>query len=165
MSDAVRRLALASNDEKFGMAFIKGLDDSNQVLRIMNDLLSSHAKDEQKNRRGEGEDGSPNVSLSRRDLSTIYIKDLTPLLGYHKALASDYSLKSDALSLCLVNARVAHEHSRHDHARVFNTLRMAFKIPIIQDNLEDAFKYPVIVTSLAKLYVYSITLSLLFFRI
>ena len=131
LSDAVRRLALAANDHSYGLYDPKEIEDTENILRIMNNLLSFS----QPKRAGIDQSRSPennqtqnNYSLLPKRLTIVYIKDRSHVVGAQRALAAEYSLRStDLVSLCKTNARIARRHSRFDHERIFETLAAALR--------------------------------------
>lgn len=138
LSEAVRRLAVAANDRSFGFGSFdsRERDDAENILRIMNNLLSfSHPKQVRSVTPGttqEHQQPSQSVvgkySLLPKQLTTVFIKDRSYIVGAHRAIAEDYVLYPyNPLALCLENARIAHEHARLDHERMFRTLATIMK--------------------------------------
>lgn len=98
------------------------------ILRIMNNLLS-FSQPKQNSDSAKPTDGAPNnYSLLPKRMTIVYIKDRSPVIGAHRSLAADYSFEiDDLLVFCNTNARVARRHFRYDHERIFYVLTALLK--------------------------------------
>lgn len=122
----MRKLALAANDREVESLDIKRSEDAHSILRIMSSLFNfspqktrrvsdQSAKTEQDNSNGY----SP-VPVRR---STVYIKDVSTVVGIDVAAAKEYIFSaSEPVAACKKNAGVAKLHRRLDHERIFNIL-------------------------------------------
>lgn len=131
LSDAVRRLAMAANDRSFGLYDSRDIEDTENILRIMNNLLSfSQPKrvGAEQSRSPENGQSQNNYSLLPKRLTIVYIKDRSFIVGAQRTLAVGYSLRChDLIAMCKTNARVAHRHSRFDHERIFDSLAASLR--------------------------------------
>lgn len=132
LSDAVRRLAIAANDHTYDFLSPGSQEDNENILRIMNNLLSfSQPQSTQvppQSARGPETENTENSYSLHPKIAVVSIKDLSPIVGAHKSLAIDYETHlGDPLHFCKMNSEIARKHSRNDHARMFNTLVMLFE--------------------------------------
>ena len=157
LSEAVRRLAVAANDRAFGFGFFDARepDDAENILRIMNNLLSfshpkpsrsvtsgtTHGSDQHHHQQQSTQSAAGKYSLLPKQLTTVYIKDRSYIVGAHRSVAADYVLfPFDPLSLCLENARIAHGHARLDHERVFRMLAAIMKQGVLSGDISSSAK-------------------------
>lgn len=125
LSDAVRRLAVAANDHSYDFLDSRDPDDKENILRIMNNLLSfSQPKSLVPDSARSTTDIAPNnYSLHPKRTTIVYIKDQSFIVGAHRNLAVDYFMQlDDPLRFCRLNSEIARKHFRDDHARLFNSL-------------------------------------------
>ncbi|TDL20252.1 WD40 repeat-like protein [Rickenella mellea] len=128
LSDAVRRLVVSANDQSFGSLQSKWPEDSENIIRIMNNLVSFSQPGRRAFENTRSAEKVPgNYALVTKRVTVIHIKDRAFVVGAHRAVAADYEhLVDDPAYFCETNAAVAHSHSRFDHERVFRFLRMFF---------------------------------------
>lgn len=129
LSDAVRRLAIAANDRSFGFPGLKDPEDTENILRIMNNLLSftqpRHHLSNDHHRGGRSAENvqSNNYSLLPKRMTIVYVKDKADIVGAHRAIAEEYVVMDASPSeLAAINAETARRHSRSDHERIFRCL-------------------------------------------
>ncbi|KAH8109914.1 WD40-repeat-containing domain protein [Phellopilus nigrolimitatus] len=130
LSKAVRRLAKAMNDHSYDFLDSRNPEGMENILGIMNNLLSfSHPKDyTTEPSRQPSDNAQSNYSLLPKRMTIVFIKDRSFVVGAHRKLATQYSLKSfDLLALCRRNSEIAHRHARFDHERLFNSLVALFR--------------------------------------
>lgn len=130
LSDAVHRLAIAAKDKAHGFLEHKDTEDTENILRIMNNLLSfshsNHAGGEthqHSTRSAENVQGNNNYSLVPKRMTVVHVIDKASVVVAHRQIAERYLLAGLAPEdLCKKNAEVARAHSRFDHERVFRSL-------------------------------------------
>ena len=131
LSDAVRRLAVAANDNKYEGFISNGPDGNENILRVMNSLLSlPQSKSTLPESAQSPEITQNNYSLLQKKTRTtiVYIKDRSSVVGAHRALAAEYIVHlDDPLKFCRANSDIARRHLRNDHVRVFNVLATLFE--------------------------------------
>lgn len=157
LSDAVRRLASAASDHSYSFYDARETEDTENILRIMNNLLSF-------SRPKRGSSGAPDNpqkhSLLPKQSTVVYIKDKSPVVGTRRNIAVFYSLKgNDLRAMCVTNARIAHHHLRLDHERLFKSLATLLKPMLGRSEPNPQAKpkmAPLFIRHLiARLYVYS----------
>ncbi len=129
LSDAVRRLAIAANDRSFGFPGLKDPEDTENILRIMNNLLSftqpRHHSSTDHHRGGRSAENvqSNNYSLLPKRMTIVYVKDKADVVGAHRAISEEYVVMDSSPSeLAARNAEIARKHYRSDHERIFRCL-------------------------------------------
>ncbi|TFY55210.1 hypothetical protein EVG20_g9404, partial [Dentipellis fragilis] len=130
LSDAVRRLAVASQDRRVSAPHSRNTDDGDNILHIMtNLLLASRLKQRRASEQSRALDEIPaNYALLPTRIIMVYIKDVSYVVGAGRALAGEYVFDDDVPGqICRTNAAVAKKHRRYDHERFFNT--MAILLP------------------------------------
>ncbi|KAI5119541.1 hypothetical protein M0805_008527 [Coniferiporia weirii] len=134
LADAVRRLAVAANDHSYDFLDSRDPEDMENVLRIMNNLLSfSHPRPYSAGPSQPTGNDQNNYSLLPKRMTIVFIKDRSFVVGAHRKLAAQYSLQSkDPLQLCKKNAEIARRHSRFDHERLFHDLAAMLRGPSIR---------------------------------
>ncbi|KAA1477857.1 hypothetical protein DENSPDRAFT_829305 [Dentipellis sp. KUC8613] len=130
LSDAVRRLAVASQDRRVSAPHSRNPDEGDNILHIMtNLLLASRLKQRRASEQSRALDEIPaSYALLPTRIIMVYIKDVSYIVGAGRALAGEYVFDGDLPGrICRKNAAVAKKHSRYDHERFFNT--MAILLP------------------------------------
>lgn len=128
ISDAVRRLGLSAMDRQAKPSNHRKPEDGNNILRIMTNLLtfSQHKVRRDSETKPLG-DLLKSYALLAPRRSTVFIASTTNISGGDKKVAVQYIFQSDNIvDVCRTNARIAQEHGRYDHERIFNTLRAIF---------------------------------------
>lgn len=129
LSDAMRKLALAANDREVESLDIKRSEDAHSILRIMSSLFNfspqkTRRVSDQSTKTAEQEN-SNGYSLVPVRRSTVYIKDVSTVVGIDVAAAREYVFStSEPVAACKKNAGVAKLHRRLDHERIFNILEV-----------------------------------------
>lgn len=128
LADAVRRLAGAANDHSYDYLDPQDSEDTENVLRLMNNLLAfSHSKAPSAELARPKDNAQNNFSVLKRT-TIVHIADMTFVVGAHKSLAEEYTLTgSDPTKICAKNAQIARLHFRTDHERVFSSLAAVLK--------------------------------------
>ncbi|EJD08524.1 uncharacterized protein FOMMEDRAFT_101954, partial [Fomitiporia mediterranea MF3/22] len=144
LSDAVRRLAVAANDHSYDFLDSRDPEDMENILRIMNNVLSfSQPRPNTQESAKTSDTSQNNYSLLPKRLTIVYVKDKSPVVGAHRSLAEDYVFEADSpIELCQLNAGIAHRHCRYDHERVFNALAASIKGLDSLHKLNTAFSAP-----------------------
>jgi len=122
ISDAVRRLALASRDSRVSAQRGK---DGNNILHIMtNLLLFSRLKQRRPSEQSRPLDDIPaNYSLLPPHAMTVFVRDGASITDLGQELAGEYVFDASTPSeACNKNAEVARKHSRRDHEDFFVSL-------------------------------------------
>ncbi|KAF8209638.1 hypothetical protein K438DRAFT_1711879 [Mycena galopus ATCC 62051] len=134
IADAVRRLSLAATDRVVKPLDPHRLQDGDHILRIMTNLLtfsydtSQHHRDSESSRLRE-EDGARanNVQYPAPRRSMVFIANTTHISGGDRKVAASYVFEAETLAMvCQTNSKVAREHGRYDHERIFNILQALF---------------------------------------
>lgn len=129
LSDAVRRLGLASTDQRSEVDSRRS-GDSEHKLRIMTNLLTFSQLRARRDMAFETMDSSVNDQGStmiptRR--STVFIKVSTDISLVRRNVAAAYVFQAGTLEeLCRFNANIAREHGQFAHERMFRTLQSLF---------------------------------------
>ncbi|KAI0300131.1 hypothetical protein B0F90DRAFT_1725223 [Multifurca ochricompacta] len=124
ISDAVRRLALASHDTRVSVGDTQRGEGDN-ILHIMtNLLLFSRLKQRRPSEQSRPLDEIPaNYSLLPTHPMTVFVRDGTSITDLGQELAGEYVFDASTPSeACDKNANTARKHSRKDHEDFFVTL-------------------------------------------
>lgn len=142
LSEAMRHLALASNDRDVAPIESTRTEDANSILRIMSDLFSFSLPKGRKfsDQSRQREDAPNNFSLQTTTRSTVLIKDTSSYLGIDVAAAAEYKYTlTNPLDWCKVNGEIAKRHDRVDHERIFSMLQVilvnVYKPPVHHDSM------------------------------
>jgi WD repeat-containing protein 59 len=138
ISDAVRRLAVASHDHTLSAAASVSLaDDGDNILHIMTNLLSFSRLKQRRPSASESNralDDAASYRLLQTRLSTIALRDESHVVNIGREMASEHIfLEKDPVLLCAHNAEVAQRYGRIDHVRILSTLRMLFETSHVTD--------------------------------
>lgn len=124
ISDAVRRLALASRDSRVSNGdALRG--DGDNILHVMtNLLLFSRLKQRRPSEQSRPLDDIPaNYSLLPTHAMTVFVRDGASITDLGQELAGEYVFDAPTPSeACKKNAEVARKHSRRDHEDFFVSL-------------------------------------------
>lgn len=121
ISDAVRRLALASRDSRVSSGDAQRGDGDN-ILHIMtNLLLFSRLKQRRPSEQSRPLDDIPaNYSLLPPHAVTVFVRDGASITDLGQELAGEYVLDpSPPSEACNKNAEIARKHNRQDHEDFF----------------------------------------------
>ncbi|KAI0258544.1 hypothetical protein BC834DRAFT_835341 [Gloeopeniophorella convolvens] len=125
ISDAVRRLTLASHDPRVPGTESRRGEDSDNILHIMtNLLLFSRLKQRRPSEQSRPLDDIPaNYSVLPTHAVTVFIRDAAHIVDPGQDIAQEYIFDSFTPSdLCTKNAAVARKRFRRDHEHFFTTL-------------------------------------------
>jgi len=129
VADAVRRLGLAAIDRTVAPIDPRQPETGLHILRAMTNLLTK--SNHQKIRRGSESRHVDDVQRNFSVLptrSSLFLTTTTNISGADQKVAFDYVFIADSLAeVCEKNAVAAKEHGRHDHERIFSTLRTLFR--------------------------------------
>ena len=130
LSDAVRRLAVAADDHSYDFLDSRDPEDMENILRIMNNLLSfSQTRHNPSDATRSSDNTQNNYSLLPKRMTVVFIKDRSHVVGAHRSLAADYIFDTkDPVEFCTSNAEIAHRHSRFDHERVLDSLAAILRV-------------------------------------
>ncbi|KAI0045953.1 hypothetical protein FA95DRAFT_1543206, partial [Auriscalpium vulgare] len=130
ISDAVRRLAVASHDRRIVSPESRRSENGDNILHIMTNLLMfSRLKQRRASEQSRPLDEiSANYSLVPNHMITVFIRDASHVMdiGAGQEMASEYVFEGEPSQICEMNAEVAKKYGRSDHARFFNTMMMFF---------------------------------------
>ncbi|KAI9464767.1 hypothetical protein F5148DRAFT_1276407 [Russula earlei] len=122
ISDAVRRLALASSDSRVSSGDTQHGRDGDNILHVItNLLLSSRLKQKRPSEQSRPLDDIPaNYSLLPTHAMTVFVRDAASITDLGQELAGEYVLDAPTPSeACNKNAEVARRHGRRDHEDFF----------------------------------------------
>lgn len=125
ISDAVRRLALASRDARVSSGDLQRGEDGDNILHIMtNLLLFSRLKQRRPSEQSRPLDDIPaNYSLLPTHAMTVFVRDGASVIDLGQELAGEYIFDAITPSeACNKNAEVARKHGRRDHEDLFVSL-------------------------------------------
>jgi WD repeat-containing protein 59 len=124
ISDAVRRLGMASTDRSLKL-LERRPDDGSGVLRTMTNLLTYSDKKSHADQGSKPPESSvPSYSLVTLLQSQLYIMGTGDVPLYDRRVAAEYVFDCDLITdTCETNAAIARQHCRFDHERMFKTLR------------------------------------------
>lgn len=129
LADAVRRLATAAHDHSYDFLDSRDPEDTEDVLRVMNNLLAfTHSKTSNFEKEKAEDVNQTNFSLLPTRTTVVHIKNRSYVVGAHKALAGQYSFAAGTPYIsCIENISIARRHYRTDHERFFNSLSTILK--------------------------------------
>ncbi|OCH85322.1 hypothetical protein OBBRIDRAFT_828983 [Obba rivulosa] len=134
LSDAVRHLAAAANDREDEAAEVRKAEEPSSILRIVTNLfLFSQQKPRRVSEPLPLQSASYALLPTRR--STVFVKDVAVVAGVDVVAAASYVLQGrDRTAVCKMNAQIANTCRRFDHARVFETLEVAFSRSCVEED-------------------------------
>ncbi|THH10378.1 hypothetical protein EW146_g8386 [Bondarzewia mesenterica] len=129
LSDAVRRLTVASHDRNLSAPDSRRPEDGDSILHIMANLLTfSRQRQRRASEQSRQFDDIPaSYSLLPTRLTTVFFKDASYAVNSGQEVAEEYVFegpKDDPTpaGMCAVNSGVAKKHGRFDHERFFNSM-------------------------------------------
>ncbi|KAL4080027.1 hypothetical protein V8B97DRAFT_1863860 [Scleroderma yunnanense] len=131
LSDAIRRLGLASVDQRPDFKDTRRMDESDHTLRIMTNLLTFSRQKPRRNSDSQpaNEVSSSSVTGLPGRSTTVYIKHPSDISFAQRRVAAAYVFDAPTLGgLCATNARIAREHGQFGHERVFKILQSLFPV-------------------------------------
>ncbi|KAI0316197.1 hypothetical protein OF83DRAFT_1196593 [Amylostereum chailletii] len=130
ISDAVRRLAVASQDHTVSSSSRSSMvDEGDNILHIMTNLLmfSRHKQRRPSETSRAALDEIPaSYALLPTRTSTVFLKDESYAVNAGREMADEHVLGLDPVEMCEKNAAVAAKYGRGDHKRFFETMGMLF---------------------------------------
>ncbi|KAI0056151.1 hypothetical protein BV25DRAFT_1814563 [Artomyces pyxidatus] len=142
ISDAVRRLTVASHDQTFATSDPRRGENGGNILHIMTNLLMfSRLKSRRASEQSRALDEIPaNYSLVPTHVITVFLRDASQVVGARagQEMAGEHVFEGDdPAELCEKNAAVARKHGRRDHERFFQTMGMLFPSQHMRDITND----------------------------
>lgn len=128
LSDAVRRLTVASHDRQIATPdFHRGGDEGDSILTIMTNLLVfSRLKQRRASEQSRLFDEIPaSYSLLPPQVITVHLRNAGYVVGACREAASEYVFDGkDLEDMCDINGVVARKNERWDHERFFKTMEL-----------------------------------------